>query len=235
MSGMSTASPTPRRLKSPSWLDARLLIGVLLVLGSVLVGAKIVSGAGQSYRMLAASRDMAAGTLLTAGDVSAVAVRLPDRGRGIYLSTDTVVAGKRLNRAVVRGELVPAAALGVPAATTTLTVPFDEGNAPELRAGQRIEVWISTRSCPSSVLLGDVTVQSADAAGGSAFGSGSGQDVVLSVAPSLAQRVVAALALGESGGAGAVIRAGVLSGPVQPGVNDQLPDLAGCAVTSGSS
>src|ERR1700722_10272635 len=108
----ASASPTPRRVKSPGWLDARLLVGVLLVLGSVLLGARLLAGADHSYRVLATTRDLAAGTVLTDDDVHPVAVRLPDHGRGVYLGAGTSVVGQQLSRGVARGELLPAGALG---------------------------------------------------------------------------------------------------------------------------
>lgn len=215
-------------MKTPRWFDARLVVGVLLVLASMLLGAKVVSGASRSDRLLAVTHDLAGGTVLAAADVTAVAARVPDRGAGVYLPANTSVVGKQLNRAVARGELLPAAALGVAPATTTLTVPFAEGAAPRLRSGQRIAVWLSTRLCPSVVLLADVTVQAVDASGGGAFAAGTGQNVVLSISPPLAQRVVTALAAENR-----VIRAGVLSGAVAAGSNDNLPDLAACTPRPG--
>jgi hypothetical protein len=74
------------------------------------------------------------------------------------------------------------------------------------------------------VLLGDVTVQAVDDSGGGAFSSGGGQDLVISVAPPLAQRVIEALDLD-----GAAIRAGILSGSAVGGANDALPGLGRCA------
>ncbi len=230
MAGVAPASPSPRRVKTPSWFDARLVVGVLLVLSSVFIGATVVSGASHSDRLLAVTHDLAAGTVLGAADVSAVSARLPDRGSGVYLTADTSVVGKQLNRAVARGELLAAAALGVAPAATTLTVPFAEGAAPRLRSGQRIAVWLSTRLCPSVVLLADVTVQSVDTSGGGAFAAGTGQNVVLSISPPLAQRVVTALAAENR-----VIRAGVLSGATPTGSNDNLPDLAACTPQPGPS
>lgn len=230
MSEVTAPSPSPRRVTTPRWLDVRLILGVVLVLGSVLAGAAVFASAGHTYRMLSMSRDLAAGTILRDSDVTAVKVRLPDHGDGVYLAGGTSVAGKALNRAVTRGELLPAAALGTPPASTTVTVPFQDGTAPDLRAGQRIEMWLSTKSCPSVVLISDVTVQAVDTSGGSAFSSGSGQNVVIGLAPALAQRVVTALALDSP-----VIRAGVLAGPIVPGVNDALPDLAPCVAGTGSS
>ena len=227
---MSVPSPVPRRVKAPSWLDLRLVIGVVLVLGSVVLGAKIVSGANHSYRMLAATRDLAAGTLLSRDDVQSVRVQLPDRGRGIYLSDDADVLGKQLNRSLANGELLPAAALGTAAALTTVTVPFTADNAPTLSPGQRVEIWLSTKTCASVVLLADVTVQDVHAATGGSFSSSGGQNVVVSIAPDLAGRVVGALARD-----GATIRAGILTGPARAAANNALPDLDACPARAGPS
>jgi hypothetical protein len=103
-----------------------------------------------------------------------------------------------------------------------LSVPFAAGNAPDLRAGERIAMWLSTKTCRSVVLLADVTVQGAHASQAQ-LGSGQGQDVVLAVSAGLADRVVTALA-----GDGAVIRAGVLTGTGKDGANDSLPSLSAC-------
>jgi SAF domain-containing protein len=209
----------------------RLVLGVVLVLGSVLIGAKIVSSANHTYRMLAATRDLAAGTLLSTDDVTAIRVQVPDHGDGIYLPSDADVTGKQLNRPLADGELLPAAALSRPAALTTLTVPFTADAAPTLSPGQRVEIWLATKACASSVvLLADVAVQDVHASAGTSFSSAGGQNVVISVPPELAGRVVGALALD-----GATIRAGILTGPAQPGANDRLPPLNACPAGSGTS
>lgn len=44
-------SPAARRLASPRWLDGRLVLGVLLVLASVLVGARLLSSADRSQQV----------------------------------------------------------------------------------------------------------------------------------------------------------------------------------------
>jgi hypothetical protein len=223
MSGVTASSPTPRRVQTPSWLDPRLLLGLALVLGSVLVGAKVVTAANHSYRMLAVNRDLAAGTVLSTAELSTVHVRLSSSSRAAYLDSAGKAVGRRLNRALARGELVPAAAVATPAALTTVTIPFGADAAPALAPGQRMRIWLSTKACPSAVLLADVTVQAVHISGGGSFSSAGGQNVVVSVEPELATRVVDALAKD-----GATIRAGVLSGPRAPAANADLPDLSGC-------
>jgi hypothetical protein len=222
------ASPRPRRIATPSWLDLRLILGIALVLGSVLVGAHLVASASRTYLRVTARRDLAPGTLLAAHDLTLARVQLPDQGLGVYLSEVQDAVGKRLARSVSAGELLPAGALAAAAAPqTTVTVPLAAGAAPDLDKGQRIEIWVSAPGCSSLVLLRDVTVQNAHADSGAAFGSaGAGQDVVISVPPDVADRVIEALALED-----AQLRAGVLVGPdpdTRGGAAPTLPDLASC-------
>jgi hypothetical protein len=219
------ASPRPRRITTPSWLDVRLVLGVALVVGSVLAGARVVAGASHTAPVLVARHDLAAGTILRAGDVSVARVKLPGPAARIYLTGAAEVIGKQLSRAVSAGELMPSAALNAVGGETTLTVPLAAASAPELHKGERIVVWLSTGSCPSMVLLRGVAVQSVRSDADLSFGSGTaGQDVVVSVAPELARRVVEALALDD-----ARLRAGVLVGAAAPEPEPTLPDVSRCA------
>jgi hypothetical protein len=226
---MSASSPRPRRITTPSWLDLRLVFGVLLVLASIVVGAVVVSRASDTHPAVVVTHDLAAGTVLTADDLAIKQVQLPDDGHGVYLSTVHAAVHRELDRAVSKGELLPAAAIHSVPARTTLTVPLDPGTAPDLRAGQRIEVWVSTPSCESTVLLADVTVQAVHVDNGGSFTTGTGaQDVVISVDRPLADRVVSALAIQD-----VQLRAGILAGsdasvaPTTAGAT--LPDLGPCA------
>lgn len=65
---VTTTSPVPRRLRTPSWFDLRLVVGVVLVLGSVAAGAVVVSRADATRPMLVAVHDLAAGTVLRETD-----------------------------------------------------------------------------------------------------------------------------------------------------------------------
>jgi hypothetical protein len=217
-------SPRPRRIATPSWLDLRLVLGVLLVLVSVLLGARVVAGARHTYPRVAVRHDLAAGTVLTAADLELARVQLPAAGRRRYLAHLSDAVGKRLARPVSAGELLPTAAVADVPAGTTVTVPLAAGAAPQLHKGERVELWVSAPGCASLVLLPEVPVQAVRSDAGGSFGSGSGeQDVVVSVAPELAERVVAALAIED-----VHLRAGVVTGPVRSPAAP-LPDLAACA------
>jgi hypothetical protein len=216
-------SPRPRRIATPSWLDLRLVLGVALVLAAVLLGAKLVSSARHTAPVVAARHDLAAGTVLSADDLTVVQARLPGPANSVYASGPGDLVGRRLSRPVSAGELVPLAALDSVTTHTTVTVPLAAAAAPDLRKGQRIELWVSVGKCPALVLLPDVTVQ-AVRTDSTAFGIGTeGQDVTISVAPTLAERVVAALALDD-----AQLRAGILTGDRAEEPPTPLTDVGSC-------
>ncbi len=219
---MLNASPVPRRVRTPRWLDARLLLGVALVLGCVVLGSVVVSRASSSVQVWSAARDLAPGSVLEPDDLAPVAARLPGSLSSYVRSADSLV-GRTVSRPLSQGELVPRAAVGATPAATGVTIPFDARSAPAFSRGQRISVWVSAKGCPQLALLRDVTVQDVTATGGGAFVTGEGQTVVVRVPSALADRVVGALALD-----GAVLRAGVLDGAPSSTANDALPSLAAC-------
>lgn len=135
------AGPVPRRVRPPRWLDLRLVLGVLLVLGSVLLGARVVAGADRTVPVWSAAGDLAAGTVLTAADLVPVHVRLEGAG-GAYLSTTTRPQGRVLSRAVRQGELLPRSALDGAPAQVQLALPVQAGYVPPgLGRGARVDVY----------------------------------------------------------------------------------------------
>lgn len=215
------ASPTPRRLNRPRWLDARLVGGVVLVLTAVLLGAALVSSADRRQPVWSLSRDVAAGTVLTGADLRPVRVQL-GAAASQYLSSDVAVAGRTVHRSLRAGELLAVAEVTAPAAGVTVSIPLRPDNAPEVNRGDRITLWLSTKACRGVVLLSGVPVQSVDKVSGSAFGSTTGFVLVVRVSAADARRVVSTLDL-----EGAVLRAGVLSAAERP--EPQSEALAGCA------
>jgi Chaperone for flagella basal body P-ring formation len=148
----------PRRVRPPRWLDLRLVLGVLLVLGSVLLGARVVAAADATVPVWSAAGDLAAGTVLTAGDLVAVDVRLDDVA-GAYLATSTQPDGRTLARAVRSGELLPRTALEEPAALVQLALPVQAGYVPPgLDRGQVVDVYAVADPAAGATGAGDVSV-----------------------------------------------------------------------------
>ena len=219
---MITTSPAPRRVTPPSWLDLRLIAGVVLVVLAVLAGAWVVARADRTDPVWSAAHDLAAGTVLTADDLSTAHVRLSSAG-GRYAPVSTSLVGMTLSRPVGGGELLPRAAVGPASTGTSVTIPLDDDQAPPLSRGQRIKLWVSTKSCLATVVLEDVTVQDVQSGSGGAFSSGSGQDVTVRVPQALADRLVSALDADS-----ATMRAGIIDGPVSSSANASLPSLSTC-------
>ncbi len=157
-----TAAPVPgsapRRVRPPRWLDLRLVLGVLLVLGSVLLGARVVAAAEATVPVWSAAGDLAAGTVLTAGDLVAVDVRLDDVA-GAYLATSARPEGRTLARAVRSGELLPRTALEEPAELVQLALPVQAGYVPPgLDRGQVVDVYAVADPAAGATAAGDGSV-----------------------------------------------------------------------------
>jgi hypothetical protein len=141
----AAASPKGARLGSPSWLDGRLMIGVLLVLASVLVGAKVLAAADTSQRVWMASHDLAPGTVLAEGDLHLGRVRL-------FATSPRYVAGVKpvgyvVQRGISEDELLPVEALTAPgrdAPVREIAVPVSTGHRPpDLARGEQVDVYVT--------------------------------------------------------------------------------------------
>ena len=189
-----TDSPSPagRRLTPPSWLNPRLLSGVLLVLLSVGAGAGLLSSADRSVLVWAVARDLAAGTVLTPEDLRPARVRLFESAPG-YLGLDAVPTGRTVTRRLAEGELLPAAALATVAPGVVVNIPVPPANAPALARGQSVDVWAAGKDCGPERVLAGVPVQEVRAESG-ALSAGAGTvQVVVRVGSAEAERVLAAL------------------------------------------
>ncbi|HEV2088111.1 MAG TPA: SAF domain-containing protein [Cryptosporangiaceae bacterium] len=139
------ASPPAARQPLPSWLDFRLVAGVLLVLISVLTGARVVASADQTTRVWAVDTDLAAGTVLTQDDLRPARVRLVDNADR-YLPVGEAPVGRTLTRDLGRGELVPRAALTAKPCGSEVSIPVTTQHVPaSLRKGFRIDVFATDK------------------------------------------------------------------------------------------
>jgi Flp pilus assembly protein CpaB len=195
-------SPPALRGRRPSWRDPRLAVGVLLVVGSVLVGARVLAGADDTVPVLAAREPLAAGQRLEQGDLETVRLRFDSEADADrYLPGDaSVPEGGVLLRAVGAGELLPRTALDAAGARPLSELPLsvDPGRVPAgVRAGSVVDVWVAPAvegETEPEQLLEEAPVLAASRAG--ATGPGGMRQVVVGVPvdaePQLA-RVVARL------------------------------------------
>jgi flagella basal body P-ring formation protein FlgA len=202
-------SPSASRLATPSWLDGRLVLGVLLVLVSVLVGAKVLAGADRSQQVWSATHDLAPGTVIAAGDVELTKVRLFGTSSR-YLAGPAPV-GYVVLRSVGSHELLPHDALSVPGKLVQrrdITVAVAYGHLPtDLRGGDVVDLYVTPDDkairrgekgvdlAVPRLVLSDVVVARVTRASG-LTSSGQTVPVVLTVDPSQVLSVVQALADG---------------------------------------
>ena len=150
--------PAPRRVRPPRWLDLRLVLGLLLVLGSVLLGARVVGAADATVPVWAAQGDLAAGTVLTDEDLAVVDVRL-DAAAASYLSATVRPQGRTLARAVGEGELLPRAAIEASTELVQVALPVQAGWVPPgLRRGQLVDVYAVADPAAGAVGTADGSV-----------------------------------------------------------------------------
>lgn len=139
--------PPATRSRPPGWRDPRLWVGVALVTGSVVAGARIMAAADDLTPVWSASGDLVAGDTIGADDLVAARVRFDDaEDRERYLPVDAALPeGLTLTRPLGQGELVPAAALGAAQddgrVEVSIAVPAE--HVPTgLARGSRVDVWV---------------------------------------------------------------------------------------------
>ena len=144
--------PTAKRLQRPSWRDARLLVGLVLVLLGTAVGARIIASYDDTVPMYAASTAIRPGDHLTPDNVRRVDVQLGDQ-TSRYLSARSAVADDIYAlRDIPEGELVPVSAVGASSTVTVqpVTVEVDANSARGLPANAVVDVWVSARDPQST-------------------------------------------------------------------------------------
>ena len=167
-------APAVRRLRSSRWRDPRLAVGVVLVAGSVVVGARVVAAADDTVPVWSLRNDVPSGAELTADDVTITRVHFDDAGDaeryfdGGEPIPDELVVGHDL----LAGELLTRSALVEPESEEISEVPLPVADGlypPDLATGDLIDVWVMPSDeadgrATVTQLLDDVPVLRADVA-----------------------------------------------------------------------
>jgi hypothetical protein len=177
-------------------LDWRLALGVLLVVGSLLAGARIVGSAQETAQVWAVTGDLAEGTVLKPQDVRVVRVKLPESA-GRYLAADRSPAGQTLSRDIGRDELLPRDALSGRQCGSRVSIPVGAQHVPAtIAAGQRIDVYATVKGGETARVLRAVPVQVVQRPRAGLAG-GPDWSVVVRVPPGSAAAVVRAVRTAE--------------------------------------
>jgi hypothetical protein len=144
--------PIAARLQRPSWRDARLVLGVVLVLLAVTLGAVVVAAADDTIPVYAATSGLVPGQALTQQDVRRVDVQL-GADRTAYVAADHDIGPDTFALREVRaGELLPTSALGTRSDVRVkpVTVPVDVSSVRALVTGSIVDVWVNERDAGST-------------------------------------------------------------------------------------
>lgn len=148
--GSSPGTPAPppaTRVARPGWRDPRLWIGVLLVAGSVVLGARLLGAADDTVAVWALSGDRGSGSPVAATDLEVQRVRFGDADMlARYFPADQDVPdGLVLTRAVGAGELLARSAVADAGADEVLQVPLavdPQQVSPDVTTGSVVDVWV---------------------------------------------------------------------------------------------
>jgi hypothetical protein len=151
-----------RRRRVP--FDPRVLIGILLVVGSIVGVVAVVKLNDRTAPALVASETLVPGSRLTSQDVEVRWVRL-GRMQDRYLAT-LPRDGAVITRSVAQGELVPLSALGAASSVgeASVVVPLSTKPAASVGPGSAIDLWAAAKgsatgdATPPHVLVSGATV-----------------------------------------------------------------------------
>ncbi|MDJ0336194.1 hypothetical protein QMG83_13260 [Salinibacterium sp. G-O1] len=124
-------------------VDPRLLIGLVLVVGSVAGVVAIVSTADETVQVYSARSPLSPGDRIQLADLDTSSVRLSGVDVLYLLPGDVPDDGFVLTRAVNEGELIPASAVGSVSGLrlTSLVLDVDGALAASIAPGSTVDVW----------------------------------------------------------------------------------------------
>lgn len=208
-------SPPAKRLRRTRWADPRLLVGLLIVAGSVVAGARLFTAADDTRAVWAVRGDHRVGTPVAAEDLRSVDVRLDDSAENYVPASETVEPGQVWAHDVNAGELLGVAATRPADADEVgeLPVIVAPGALPsDLGEGDRVDVWVSNTTGTAgagraSLVLERIRVLSVAGAPAS-MGETSGYRVLLGLEEDSPDRLGEALGAISSGEVTLVRRVG---------------------------
>ena len=176
-------APLAPRLKRPSWRDPRLVFGVLIVLGSLLLGTWVVGKADDTVGVYTAAEVIMPGQLITASDVTVEQVNLARVSENYVLASqpwpDAVVA----QHTISKGDLIPRGAFATTrsAELRPVAVGVIPAVAHGLAKGDQVELWyipaqsrnmLQEEDLTPQLLAAPATVSDISTTGGGLIGGG---------------------------------------------------------------
>lgn len=206
-SGVPVLPPSPAgsRLPRRRWRDPRLLMGALLVVTSVIAMALVIGASDNTIAVWSVSDDLPSGSPVTAEDVQAVRVQLPNISP--YLVADSDIPQDMIAaRDFAAGELLTLAGLtqaADPDGVRVVTLPVLRNQMPaDLAVGDRVDVYVVERGADGEpdgaprLVIGSAAIADVDNDSGAFGGTSLETGVALSVPEDEVAAVVDAQARG---------------------------------------
>jgi len=141
--------PAAVRAQAHGWRDPRLLVGVVIIAGCVLLGAEVFAQADDTVALWSVRHDVAAGSVVTADDLVAVRVHLTGAASDRYLPAGTApAAGSTAAHDLAAGELLPRSAVRTDTGPALVEVPLsvDADDLPaSVHRGAVVDVWVTPK------------------------------------------------------------------------------------------
>lgn len=167
---MAASSPRVRRMARAKKKDPRLLIGIALMIASMLAGALAFSAASATTAVVAVTRDIAAGEVISTADLKVVEVNVGD-AHGVYVSRAVdVPQGALAESSLSAGQLLPKGAVGQPndSALRPVSIAIDQQLSTTLAQGDVVEVWRTKADNPkdTAAIVDRAVVRTLEQGGG---------------------------------------------------------------------
>lgn len=174
------SSPPANRPRRSRWRDPRLWLGALLMLASVVIGARVLAAADDTVAVWALNRDVSAGMSVNAADMRTARVHFTDGAAAdrYWLATDQLPAAAAFTRDIGAGELLARSAISTDPAAVPHQLPLgvtSAGLPAGLSVGDHVEVWAVPKPeevrSSAKLVLPDVAVMSVGEVGVAGLGS----------------------------------------------------------------
>ena len=145
-----SAVPPATRSHRPGWRNPRLLLGIVLVAGSVVLGARLLAAADDTVAVWAVAADLPTGASVDEGDLERREVRFPDKATADgYVGADASLPDDAtLDRDVSAGELLPRSAFARNSGEDLVEIPVSvvsDDLPATVRQGSVVDVWVTPK------------------------------------------------------------------------------------------
>lgn len=134
------------RLQKPTIKDPRLVVGILLILGSILAVVLVLRAGNQTASYYAATHEIAVGQKIEPEDIQLVEVKLSDAQKNTYRASDQTPEGQYATSLIRSGELVTLADTAdyQNEARRKVAITLDSAETATLNTGDRVDIWVSS-------------------------------------------------------------------------------------------